>query len=62
MKFLGCGGTSYQVSQAVTEITTPNYPYDYPDNTVCANVVNFAHDQVIELSFLQFEIEEASKW
>ena len=41
----------------IGELKTPNYPYDYPDNMDCVQIVRFNDTQRIQLTFLNFRTE-----
>ncbi|XP_072038178.1 uncharacterized protein [Amphiura filiformis] len=51
-----CGGTLTATSG---RITTPNYPYQYPNNAKCTWIIRGAEGTHIELRFTRFSLEES---
>ena len=52
-----CGGV---LKGPTGTITSPNYPRNYPDNARCSWRITVGEGNIIELVFLDFEIEAAS--
>ena len=39
------------------EITSPNYPYNYPNNKLCTWTITGQPDRAIKVTFLSFDVE-----
>ena len=46
------------VTIAGTELTTPNYPSNYPNNEDSGHIIRFEEKQRITLTFLEFNLEK----
>ncbi|KAM9840323.1 adhesion G-protein coupled receptor G6 [Aulostomus maculatus] len=58
---LGCGSTNCNLVlvEAQGEITSPCYPQKYPNSQACKWVIQAPAGFIIQLSFLDFDLEEA---
>ena len=54
---LGCGDLSYEITESLTELMSPNYPEPYPGGENCANVIKFPETYIVKLNFLEFDLE-----
>ena len=49
----GCNG---EMTIAGTELTSPDYPSNYPNNKDCVHVIKFKKGEKITLKFMEFSI------
>ena len=62
MTTISCGTQAARVTIPGTILTSPNYPNYYDNNLECTTVVRFPPGELIQLEFLDFELESGSDW
>ena len=46
------------ITENGTELTSPNYPIEYPMLINCANIIKFQEPHIVRITFLDFDTEK----